>query len=124
MNSEGFTFWDEHFSRLRETVETWKRAFPEACDHEDNSRLLTLLRGKHIAFSDFWLLVPFGQQARDARTFSDLIVDLSVAFLDGRFSEELQKQNVREQEIEPLPKKTGWEDKRYVGGFGDLVIHI
>lgn len=122
MNSEGFTFWDDHFARLRETVETWKDAFPVAA--EDNARLLTLLRGKHIAFSDFWLLIPFGQQAKDARTFADLILDLSVAFLDGNFSEVLQKQNIKDHEIEPLPKKQGWEDKRYVGGFGDLVIHI
>ncbi len=124
MNSEGFTFWDEHFPRLQEIVGTWKKAFSD--ESPDNARLLTLLRGKHAAFSDFSLLVPFGQQARDARKFSDLILDLSIAFLDGRFSEELKNKNVKEEEEECLPptKKGEKGKRRYVGGFGDLVVHI
>ena len=124
MNSEGFTFWDDHFARLKEIVETWKKEHPGGV--EDSARSLTLLRGTHVGFSDFSLLIPFGQQAKDARTFSDLIVELSSAFLNGGFGMVLQKQSVKEEEIENLtPAKDGEQGKRrYTGSFGDLVVHV
>lgn len=133
INSEGFTLWNEHLSRLEDIIKAWNEAAKPTDDAADqkakgsSATLLTLLRCQHISFSDFGVLLPFGQMARDGRKFLDITCELAVAFLDGGFDEALERQNKTSGDVEDIKKhkadsKTEWK-KRFVGQVGDIIVH-
>ncbi|CAL1701106.1 unnamed protein product [Somion occarium] len=121
INSEDFTFWDEHFDRLKQIVETWNQS-----DNVAKATLLTILRCKHISFSDVELLLPFGRRKRAARKLIDIIFDLSDAFLDNRLEDALRYHQLRDDKTEWVrkPKKEKEGKRRLVGELGDIVRHV
>lgn len=132
LNSEGFTLWDTHFARLRDTVRAWdaaaRRSTPDA-QRQDSSEspgagaaLLTLVRAKHVSFSDFGVALPFGAAARDGRRLLDVICELADAFLGGGFDAALARQSAADGRVERVQGKKG-EERRLVGGVGDVVVH-
>lgn len=114
INSEGFTLWKDHFSRLQSLVAAWE---PEG------RKLLTVVRSQHISFSDFPLLPLIRGKA--AQRLMTIIGSLSLAFLDGRLEEGLSECTTREMKVELLKGKTKWgeQKKRLVGELGDVVVH-
>ncbi|KDQ64315.1 hypothetical protein JAAARDRAFT_27943 [Jaapia argillacea MUCL 33604] len=135
LNSEGFSLWRVHFSRLEEVVKGW-----------DRGRVITILRSTHVSFSDFPLLIPSffpSSSSSTATLLSKIIGNLSVAFLEDRLyrdsghgddekSGEIvdgEGLGVRERElvIEDVEWREGvagrkWK-RRMVGEVGDVVLH-
>jgi len=98
---------------------------PEARWCERNAWLVTLVRAKHISFSDFGVVVPFGSYAKEGRRFLDIVCELTEAFLGGDgFEEVLDSQSQVEWKVETVQasKKRG-EERRLVGEVGDIVVH-
>jgi len=113
LNSDPFTLWKEHFSRLKSVVEAWE---PEG------RRVLTLVRAVHVSFSDFHLL-PIIRRA-SAEILMDVISKLSLAFLDGNMEDVLRDVRTRKMEIEVIgQKKDGEPKRRCVGEVGEVIIH-
>ena len=132
LNSEFFTLWRDHFARLQGVVRAWDAAAPDAKAEAaaaaggrgaQHAWLVTLVRAKHVSFSDFGVVVPFGGYARDARRFLDVICELADAFLGGGFEEALGRQSRVEFEVESVEEKKGHAKRRIVGGVGDIVVH-
>lgn len=127
LNSEYFTLWRDHFARLQDVLRAWDRASREHAPAETRgepyARLVTLVRAKHVSFSDFGVVVPFGGYARDGRRFLDVICELADAFLGAGFEEALGRQSRVEFEVETVEGKKGQTQRQLVGGVGDIVVH-
>lgn len=128
LNSEQFTVWHPHFERLRDVVRTWDRAAREcaAGDRRGGTHawLVTLVRARHISFSDFGVIVPFGSYAREGRRFLDVICELTEAFLAGvGFEDVLRRQNQVECKLESVQDSKKQDEKRLVGQVGDVIVH-
>ena len=113
LNSEGFTLWAEHFARLQGVVRAWGAG----------ARLLTLVRAKHVSFSDLGVVVPFGAMARDGRRVLDVVGALAEAFLGDAFEEGLERQTRVDGKVEEAEGKKGGWARRLVGDVGDVVVH-
>ncbi|EGO27802.1 hypothetical protein SERLADRAFT_447019 [Serpula lacrymans var. lacrymans S7.9] len=113
INSEGFTLWKDHFERLVGVVGVWEPA---------GRRLLTIVRSKHISFSDFPLL-PLTIKKK-AHIVMDIISKLSLAFLDGSIDNALDDIRTRKMEIKIVGiKKDGRPSRQLVGDIGDVIVH-
>ncbi|KAG8860518.1 hypothetical protein FRB96_003772 [Tulasnella sp. 330] len=55
--SETFTIWDEHFQHLRDIVQAWRE------DDKATAHLMTILRARHVEFSDVGILIPPAKRA-------------------------------------------------------------
>ncbi|KIP04546.1 hypothetical protein PHLGIDRAFT_129421 [Phlebiopsis gigantea 11061_1 CR5-6] len=121
LNSEGFTLWDDHFARLQGVVRAWNDA--SRSGGAQSAWLVTLVRAKHVSFSDFGVVVPFGAMARDGRRFLDVIGELSEAFLGSGFEEVLERQNRVDGKVEVVEGKRGESTRRLDGDVGDVVLH-
>lgn len=130
LNSEAFTLWEDHFDRLKGIVESWNSASggqPAGTDDSGPAHLatlITLVQAKHVSFSDFGVLIPFGKMARDGRRFLDVTCELADAFIGGGFSDALGRQHQVEEKAESV-KKRGEMDwgKKFVGDVGDIILH-
>ncbi|EAU84376.2 hypothetical protein CC1G_01372 [Coprinopsis cinerea okayama7 len=112
INSETFTLWKDHFARLQEIVKGWE---PEG------GRIATLVGSKHTSFSDFPILPLIS--GGTARRIFNTIADLSVAFLNDQFDEELKHVKTRKMEIKVIGvKKDGKPKRKLIGDPGDVIV--
>lgn len=125
LNSEGFTLWEDHFARLKDVVQVWNGASKQHSGEEkQNAWLLTLVRAKHVSFSDFSVVVPFGSTARDGRRFLDVICDLTDAFLSEGFEAMLARQSKADGKVQTVEGKKGHKpERKLVGDVGNIVVH-
>ncbi|KAI0959683.1 hypothetical protein AcW1_004440 [Taiwanofungus camphoratus] len=168
VNSEEFTLWKDHFTRVEDVVRRWRHGTGGVADSggesgwgsdssgaagEDHDqdrdcscsdapgpptspspaspvKLLTLVRARHIAFSDFGVLWPWGQTARDGRRLLRTIGELAHAFLGDRMDEAMKSVQKREMQVEWVRRgKTassapgGKGRRRLVGAVGDVIVH-
>ncbi|PSR74969.1 hypothetical protein PHLCEN_2v9383 [Hermanssonia centrifuga] len=126
VNSEGFTLWDDHFTRLKDIVKCWNGA---SKDHSElvsgrRAQLVTVARSKHVSFSDFGVILPFGQMARDGRKFLDTMSNLAIGWVEDRFDESLQQQKKASGATEWVNAKGDKKGKRrFVADVGDIIVH-
>ncbi|KAG6854880.1 hypothetical protein C0991_012070 [Blastosporella zonata] len=134
INSETFTLWKDHYARLESVVKAWE---PEG------GRLLTLgtvqkfllkclyiptekypiltVSSKHEAFSDFPSLPVI--RSSSAKTLTDILSKLSIAFLDGNLEEALGSTSTRKMEIKIVgKKKDGKPRRKLIGSAGDVIV--
>ena len=131
INSESFTLWKSHFARLQALVRTWNTAAEEQTETRDGDSekgpfayLITLVRAKHVSFSDFGVVVPFGSMHREGRKFLDVICDMTDAFLNQGFEDVLHKQQQVDGKVEVVDGgKKGHTEERFVGNVGDIIVH-
>jgi len=130
INSETFTLWEEHFSRLQQVVRAWEPA---------GKRIITLgelfcrnggsctndkciVGSKHQSFSDFPIL-PFIKM-RDSLKLHDIIANASLAFLDANFEQYIEETLTREMEPFVIGVKPNGKPKRKLrGDVGDMIVH-
>ncbi|OSX60109.1 hypothetical protein POSPLADRAFT_1047583 [Postia placenta MAD-698-R-SB12] len=135
LNSEEFTLWPDHFARLEGVVRAWRQDIREA-NHvpgeESQStpvKLLTLVRAKHVSFSDFGVIWPLGHASRDGRIVLKIVGDLAIAFLGGELREALQGIEKRDMEIEHTKKGSlnsappALRHRKLVGHIGEVIVH-
>lgn len=132
INSEGFTLWKDHFERLSEVVRAWHLGNSKSAQDEEGvpARLFTLVRARHISFSDFGVLLKLGKAAREGRELLDLVGKLAAAFLDGTLDDQIEEIGTRKMEIEQVSgEKWRWwttehkAPRRLVGNVGDVIVH-
>jgi len=135
INSQVFTLWTDHFTRLRGVVERWEPqgrslltlgesflSSPLFTNPFLNDHVCGPVGSQHASFSDFPLLPVIRSKA--AQTLIEVSAKLAVAFLDGRLEEELGEVGTRKMEIEIKGKrKDGKPKRRLVGSVGDVVAH-
>jgi platelet-activating factor acetylhydrolase len=130
INSETFTLWEDHFSRLQLVVKAWE---PEG------KRIITLgelffrnrgsctndihiVGSNHQSFSDFPIL-PF-IRTRDSLKLHDIIANASLAFLDSNFAQYIEETLTREMEAFVIGVKANGKPKRKLqGDVGDIIVH-
>lgn len=127
INSEQFTLWKDHFTKLEHGVKVWT-----------DSHLLTLVRSKHVSFSDFPLIAPPPFRDSNASLYLSQICSLSIAFLDDHLKETLAEMKTRKMEMEWVqPPVRWWQRKRpistneqnlgqrqLIGEPGDVIVHV
>lgn len=137
LNSEGFTLWENHFEELKKLVHVWNssHADGEQSSSGQNVRLISLVRAKHMSFSDAGILFPrglnpFGHGSSESQIFLNSIHELASTFLesDGSFANILKDARVRDETVVPVDvakkdQPTKW-DKKFVGDAGDIIIHV
>ncbi|KAG8998878.1 hypothetical protein FRB93_013445 [Tulasnella sp. JGI-2019a] len=107
--SEAFTVWDEHFQHLREIVKGWKAG------GKVSAHLMTILRSKHVDFSDFGILMP---PARRAQQVLQGTHGTTMRFICGSLDADLRDKG-RVMEIENLKR-----NKRQIKGVpGEMFVH-
>ena len=109
INSEGFTLWKPHFERLKAVVEAWNG---ERGGDAKRAWLLTLVRAKHVSFSDFPLFFSLGSEAK---MLLDAIGDVALGFLKGEAAQAIGRIRRASGEV---------SGKRFVGSSGDVVVHV
>lgn len=139
LNSEGFTLWEDHFVQLQKLVDVWKQAYAnktsdQPAEQNVTIKLISLIRAKHMSFSDIGILLPKGlnpcANVTESQTFLNVITASCAAFLesDEAFLRYLKGLRTREGEIVPVDiakkdKPTKW-DKKFVGDAGDVIVHV
>ncbi|TFK22339.1 hypothetical protein FA15DRAFT_622679 [Coprinopsis marcescibilis] len=112
INSETFTLWKDHFARLQEIVKGWE---------PNGRRIVTLVGSKHTSFSDFPILPIIS--GKTARNIFNTIADVSVAFLDNRFEEQLKDAKIVKMEPKIIGvKKDGKPRRKLAGAPGDVIV--
>ena len=140
VNSEDFTFWTEHFARLRAMVDLWTTTKDDSSASSEfgtdsehaapkgtgipNGRLFTLVKAAHVSFSDFPLFFAMGWMGRGARRITDVTYDLVYAFLEGDLEGALKRQRVASGAEKIQHKRGGGKRHRFVGAAGDIVVHV
>lgn len=113
INSEAFTLWKDHHTRLEEIMATWEPRGP---------RIATIIGSSHISFSDFSVL-PLLRKKHDMLIFNN-IIRLSLAFLDNRLDEALKEDipttdmNLKVVGVKP----DGRHKRKLVGEIGHVII--
>ncbi|KAH8830425.1 platelet-activating factor acetylhydrolase, isoform II-domain-containing protein [Flagelloscypha sp. PMI_526] len=117
LSSEPFTLWDEHYGWLKKLMREW---------HGPTGVLLTFAGSAHTDFSDYSAAMPgfrlFGGKL--ARTLMQRIVSLCVAFMAGRFEEELSTLPQTKAEVKFVPgkmNKWGTPKSYYVAEPGAVI---
>ncbi|KAK2466113.1 hypothetical protein APHAL10511_001755 [Amanita phalloides] len=111
INSETFTLWDEHFSRLQKVVKAWEA-----------ERIITLVGSKHQSFSDFGILPLIN--TKEAIKLHERTVSISLAFLDYNLEQHLQEAPIRDMEAVVIGMKDNGKPKRkLLGNVGDIIVH-
>ncbi|KAF4602119.1 hypothetical protein EYR40_005323 [Pleurotus pulmonarius] len=113
INSERFTLWKDHFSRLQAVIKEWE-------PRGDN--ILTIIRAEHQSFSDFPVLPLL--RNKTSRMIMRMISTLSISFLDGTIDHTVGTLKTREMETKVIGTKPDGSPKRQlVGEAGDVIIH-
>ncbi|KAF8195710.1 platelet-activating factor acetylhydrolase, isoform II-domain-containing protein [Mycena galopus ATCC 62051] len=113
INSQVFSLWTMHFTRLTEVVKAWE---------PQGRRLLTLIGSQHASFSDFPVLPVV--RTKPAEKLIDVIATLTVAFLDGTLDAALERVPTKKYEEKIIGKRKDGRPKRtIVGDVGDVVVH-
>ncbi|KAK7061916.1 SCF E3 ubiquitin ligase complex F-box protein GrrA [Favolaschia claudopus] len=112
INSQVFTLWTVHFTRLAEVVKAWE---------PNGRRLLTLVGSQHASFSDFPVLPLV--RTKTAVKLMDRAVTLSLAFLDGTLDATLERLPTKKFEEKIVGKRKDGRPKRImVGEVGDVSL--
>lgn len=112
INSETFTLWKDHYTRLQEVVAGWE---------PHGGKILTLVGSVHVSFSDFPLLPIF--RKRTALPIMDVITKLSLAFLDDKLDETLRTVPTTKMDISIIGvKKDGKPKRKLIGNPGDVIV--
>jgi len=106
--SEAFTVWDEHFQHLRDIVKGWK------ADGRATAHLMTILRSKHVEFSDFGILIPPARRAHQVLRGTH---DTTMRFICGSLNADLRDKG-RVMEIEKRKNK-----RQIRGEPGEMFVH-
>ncbi|KAJ7094602.1 platelet-activating factor acetylhydrolase, isoform II-domain-containing protein [Mycena belliarum] len=115
INSQAFTLWNDHFTRLSGVVNAWE---------PQGRRLLTLVGSQHASFSDFPVLPLVRTKA--AGTLINVTAKLSLAFLDGPSALDAMLKRVPTRRMEEKiigKRKDGRPKRTLVGNVGDVVVH-
>ncbi|KAJ7904684.1 platelet-activating factor acetylhydrolase, isoform II-domain-containing protein [Mycena olivaceomarginata] len=113
INSQVFSLWTVHFTRLAEVVKAWE---------PQGRRLLTLIGSQHTSFSDFPVLPLV--RTKSAAKLIDVTATLSLAFLDGTLDTALERVPIKKYEEKIIGKRKDGRPKRtIVGNVGDIVVH-
>ncbi|KDQ29301.1 hypothetical protein PLEOSDRAFT_1092914 [Pleurotus ostreatus PC15] len=113
INSERFTLWKDHFSRLQDVIKEWEPR---------GESILTIIRAEHQSFSDFPVLPLL--RNKTSRMIMQLIANLSISFLDGSIEHTVETLETREMEAKVIGTKPDGSPKRQlIGDAGDVIIH-
>ncbi|KAJ7240301.1 platelet-activating factor acetylhydrolase, isoform II-domain-containing protein [Mycena haematopus] len=113
INSQAFSLWTVHFTRLAEVVKAWD---------PQGRRLLTLIGSRHASFSDFPMLPVV--RTKQAEKLIELTATLTLAFLDGTLDAALERVPTKKYEEKIIGKRKDGRPKRtLVGAVGDVVVH-
>lgn len=123
INSEDFTTWKEHFPRLLDIVKLWNRGCNDASE-DLRARLVTIVRSKHISFSDFGVFFAFGREGREGLKYLDTIFSLSSGLLHSDLQSALQKETRASGNLETYKKGDGSTGRKFIGKPGDIVVHV
>lgn len=90
-------------------------------------KLITLIRAKHVSFSDFSVIWPIGHLAPSGRVLLRIVGDLALAFFGDALGAALERLPKREMEEERRSsvKSTppGRRKRRLRGKVGEVVVH-
>ncbi|KAF8812247.1 hypothetical protein BYT27DRAFT_7132610 [Phlegmacium glaucopus] len=112
INSETFTLWKDHFTRLQKVVSAWEPG---------GGRILTIVGSEHAFFSDLYVLPGIGKKA--ARLILDTVSNLSLAFLNDELDEAVQQISITKMETKVIGvKKDGKPKRKLVGNVGDVIV--
>ncbi|KAF7301825.1 N-acetyltransferase domain-containing protein [Mycena indigotica] len=112
INSQTFTLWNDHFTRLLDLVKEWD---------SDHGKLLTLVGSVHHSFSDF-AVFPLVRK-RPAELIMDRITTLSLSFLNDNLQNTLTNLPTRDMETVVIGKRPDGRPRRsLVGATGDVVV--
>lgn len=130
INSEAFTLWKDHFSRLQDVMSVWEpqgqRILTIRAFSKNHIRLmktqLSVVGSQHISFSDFAVLP--GLVKGHGRLIMNVIGRLSLAFLDDTLDETLKEGTPTTKMTVELvgAKKDGTPKKKLVGEVGHVVV--
>ncbi|KAG8789436.1 hypothetical protein FRC15_008293 [Serendipita sp. 397] len=114
INSGTFTLWRDHFAREEALFGAWVQ-------RAKGSIFTTLVGSKHMAFSDFPVLLPWSKQAI---LFHHDMHDLSNAFIEDKVGEFLLSKGdrIRKELIVDNPEDD--KRKRIRADVGDFVVHF
>ncbi|KAF9495463.1 hypothetical protein BDN71DRAFT_1482722 [Pleurotus eryngii] len=113
INSERFTLWKDHFSRLQDVIKEWEPR---------GESILTIIRAEHQSFSDFPVLPLL--RNKTSRMIMQLIAKLSISFLDGSMEHTVETPKTRKMEAKIIGTKPDGSPKRQlIGDVGDVIIH-
>ena len=90
-------------------------------------KLITLIRAKHVSFSDFSVIWPIGHLAPSGRILLRIVGDLALAFFGDALGAALERLPKREMEEERRSsvKSTppGRRKRRLRGKVGEVIVH-
>ncbi|KAJ6628803.1 platelet-activating factor acetylhydrolase, isoform II-domain-containing protein [Mycena sp. CBHHK59/15] len=113
INSQVFTLWKDHFTRLKGVVDAWE---------PQGKRLLTLIESQHMHFSDIPVLPVI--RTKSATKLMDLTTTLTLAFLHDTLDEALDQLPTKPMEEKIIGmRKDGRPKRTIVGSVGDVVVH-
>ncbi|KAH9931764.1 platelet-activating factor acetylhydrolase, isoform II-domain-containing protein [Amylocystis lapponica] len=125
-----FTMWTDHFARLQDVVRLWRHdvaVTPGAAADADGEggagALLTLVRAKHVSFSDFGALP--GHSPKTGRRLLDAVGALTLAFCGGHVEDGLRDAQLqrRKMQLELVGRHRSTGPWRLVGEVGDVIVH-
>lgn len=104
-----------------------EQAAGETGNESPAAKLITLIRAKHVSFSDFSVIWPIGNLAPSGRLLLRIIGDLALAFFGNSLGDVLDKLPKREMEEERKSslKSTppGRRRRRLKGSVGEVIVH-
>ncbi|KAH9844109.1 platelet-activating factor acetylhydrolase, isoform II-domain-containing protein [Rhodofomes roseus] len=96
-------------------------------DETPPAKLVTLIRAKHVSFSDFSVIWPIGHVAPSGRVLLRMLGDLALAFFNDDLGATLDGLPKREMEEEHRGsvKSTppGRRKRRLKGSVGEIIVH-
>ncbi|PPQ77702.1 hypothetical protein CVT25_011137 [Psilocybe cyanescens] len=111
INSETFTLWKDHYTRLQEVLAGWE---------PQGGRIMTIVGSEHVSFSDFPMLPIF--RKKKARPILDTITQLSLSFLDDTLEDTLRTIPNIPMEVKIIGvKKDGKPKRKLLGKPGDVI---
>ncbi|KZT72535.1 hypothetical protein DAEQUDRAFT_808989 [Daedalea quercina L-15889] len=91
------------------------------------AKFVTLIRAKHVSFSDFSVIWPIGHLAPSGRVLLRMVGDLALAFFNddlGSALDELPKREMEEERrgsVKSTPP--GRRKRRLKGRVGEIIVH-
>ena len=120
---------DSHSSHSGHLARHEQPAVGEGDDgsEEPAPKLITLIRAKHVSFSDFSVIWPLGHLAPSGRILLRIVGDLALAFFGDKLStalERLPKRDMEEQRRSSVKSTPlGRRKRRLKGAVGDVIVH-
>jgi platelet-activating factor acetylhydrolase len=118
LNSEAFTFFDSHFSALKDAISAFAP-----------SRIMTIVGARHMSFSDIPAILPRAVLSTDERQVLKVICLIAEAFLRRQVNLSGSATDIHIPGVMVRSPEMRWEGsgkektKRLVGDDGDVVVH-